>query len=333
MRLSSTSILGPFLAVLAAVGACSVDVGKLRAPSREDASRLVEDLALVADAGRRLDIATSSPDLSGYGAGGIGGLGSGGTTGGPDLGSSGDERHGSDVEDAPARNDARAEHDGDARPTDDADNVDSVANASDSEADGDIRDSGAPLDGAEEDAPGGQTTEVGHVVEAGANDDLVDAATDADVDLLRSDAQSKMTCPTTIAGALGPTDSLQIGRLSRIAPTAACGTKKEFPGNGADPTNLHLYDSYHFVNPTSSAVCMTFTLTYLGSQQLYAAAYSSFDPTDITVDYLGDVGAVLISPQTMGITVAGHATIDVVVYSTAVGTETAGAYTLSCTSQ
>jgi len=90
---------------------------------------------------------------------------------------------------------------------------------------------------------------------------------------------------------------------------------------------------YHVANPSSSAVCMTFTLTHPGAQQLYASAYTSFNPNAITVGYLGDVGAVLVSPQTMGITVAARSTIDIVVYSTAIGAVSAGAYTLGCSSQ
>ena len=138
-----------------------------------------------------------------------------------------------------------------------------------------------------------------------------------------------MTCPTTINGSLDPTDLTQIGRHSRYAPASTCGSTKTFPGNGADTTYAHLYDIYHFANPSSLPVCFNFTLTYPGDP-LYAAVYSSFDPIDITTDYLGDVGGALTSPQTMGITVGASATIDVVVYAIAMGTAAAGPYTLSC---
>jgi len=139
-----------------------------------------------------------------------------------------------------------------------------------------------------------------------------------------------MTCPTTINGSLDPSDATQVGRHSRHAPASVCGTPKGYPGNLADPTNLHLYDAYHFINPTGSPVCFNFTLTYPGSAQLYAVAYSPFDPTDITTGYLGDVGGVLASPQTMGITVGAGETIDVVVFAVALGTAAAGSYTLAC---
>ena len=74
---------------------------------------------------------------------------------------------------------------------------------------------------------------------------------------------------------------------------------------------------------------INFTLTYPGDQ-LYAAAYSSFDPADIGSGYLGDVGGTLTSPQTMGINVAAGVSIYVVVSAVAIGTAAAGSYTLSC---
>jgi len=137
-------------------------------------------------------------------------------------------------------------------------------------------------------------------------------------------------CPTTINGSLDDHDLVQIGRHSRLAPASTCGTSKAFPGNSADAVNTHLYDVFRFHNPSAFSVCFNFTLTYTGVQ-LYAAAYNPFTPTDITTGYLGDVGASLDPPQNMGITVAGGATIEVVVYAVAKGTASAGAYSLSCT--
>ena len=46
--------------------------------------------------------------------------------------------------------------------------------------------------------------------------------------------------------------------------------------------------------------------------------------------YLGDAGATLIAPQTMGITVPANGTIDVVVYGIDPAPGGIGAYTLSC---
>ena len=166
--------------------------------------------------------------------------------------------------------------------------------------------------------------------ETGGNDGADSpAAGETGADAPSPDVRGTVTCPTTIYASLDPTDLTQIGRHSRYDPASTCGSTKTFPGNGADTTYAHLYDIYHFVNPSSMPVCFYFTLTYSGDP-LYAAAYSSFDPTNITIGYLGDVGGALTSPQTMGITVGADAIVDVVVYAIAMGTTAAGPYTLSC---
>ena len=65
----------------------------------------------------------------------------------------------------------------------------------------------------------------------------------------------------------------------------------------------------------------------------YMTAYGTFYPTDLTLEYLGDVGDRLTSPQSMGITVPAGETIDVVVYAVENSPAGVGAYTLSCSTQ
>lgn len=62
----------------------------------------------------------------------------------------------------------------------------------------------------------------------------------------------------------------------------------------------------------------------------YLTAYGTFFPTDLALEYRGDVGNSLISPQSMGITVPAGDTIDVVVYAIDVAPAGVGSYTLSC---
>lgn len=145
------------------------------------------------------------------------------------------------------------------------------------------------------------------------------------------------SCPATINGVLEATDSVQTGRESRIPSAAVCGAPKVYPGNGADPTNPHLYDAYHFVNPSGASVCFNFTLTYDSGSvdgstgvQRYLTAYSNYDPANIGTNYLGDVGAMLTSPQTMSITVPAGSSIDVVVFALDVAPNGVGSYVLSC---
>lgn len=71
-----------------------------------------------------------------------------------------------------------------------------------------------------------------------------------------------VTCPTVITGSLDTTDPTQTGRHSRFGAASACGMTKAYPGNAADTSNPHFYDVYRFSNPTASAVCFTFNLTY-----------------------------------------------------------------------
>jgi hypothetical protein len=171
-------------------------------------------------------------------------------------------------------------------------------------------------------------------------------------------------CPTVINGSLDATDATQTGRHSRFGAISACGMTKGFPGNQADPTNPHLFDVYRFSNPTAAPVCFNFTLTYGETAVVvdagpdaaspeddggtdgggdagdeppvpagparYMTAYATFFPTDLALQYLGDVGDRIVSPHPMSITVPANGTIDVVVYAIDVAPAGTGAYTLSC---
>jgi hypothetical protein len=171
-------------------------------------------------------------------------------------------------------------------------------------------------------------------------------------------------------GVLETSDARQTGRHSRVVPVSACGATKTSPGTGAGPTDPHLFDVYRFSNPSSSAACFNFTVAVgvVGGEEaadagpdgsapdggdgglaaedagveapsvspapeVYMAAYRTFFPTSLGLEYRGDVGDVLISPQSMGITVPAGETIDVVVYAVPVAPGGVGSYTLSCSTQ
>lgn len=177
------------------------------------------------------------------------------------------------------------------------------------------------------DAPGtGGTTSTGGATGTGGAGAAMgtDAATDAFL--------VTFTCPTTIDGVLDTTDQMQTGRESRIPLAAACGVAKGYPGNAADTVNPHLFDVYHFVNSTGDSACFDFTLTYdgTGGLQRYLTVYTAYDPTNIGNGYLGDVGAILTSPQTMAVTVPAASSIDVVVFAIDVAPAGVGSYTLKC---
>jgi hypothetical protein len=261
-------------------------------------------------------------------------------------------------------------------------------------------DAAGPGDAGDAGAPDVANGDAGDAGDAAASADAADAdasTVTSPTPALPPDA-STVTCPAVLAGSLDTTDGTQIGRHSRIAPTSACGMSKTYPGTGADPSNPHLYDVYRFSNPTSAAVCFTFTLSdgtvavidagadaaagdastdatmtdasddatldaTLGDASdaaddaavadasddapdtgadaaaeagvtappKYMTAYSTFYPTSLATGYVGDIGAQLVAPQTMAITVPANGTVDVVVYAIAVAPAGVGAYTLSCT--
>jgi hypothetical protein len=336
---ASAHLAGICLAILALLDACSFDEGKLRRHARGDAATATDvaaspddtartggdDLAVrEAGADALADLPDGFRDVSGSdltdGAAAGGGDGGLGDTGGSGLGDSATDRLPGSEEDGPmVPVDTAGLYDGGAAHELGEDFADAPS----------TEDTGPDDRGAQTiDAPAGADVENAAL---DANDSQ--ARSDARDDAPSVDARGKKTCPTTISGSLDRSDSTQIGRLSRVDSASACGTTKEFPGNGADRTYSHLYDIHHFINVASTPVCFTFALTYASPQELYLAAYSSFDPTEIAFGYLGDVGDTLTPPQTMGITVGPAETIDVVVYAVAIGTAPAGAYTLGCSAQ
>jgi hypothetical protein len=174
-----------------------------------------------------------------------------------------------------------------------------------------------------------------------------------------------LACPQVINGAIEASDDTQTGRYSRDGASSVCGVAKTYPDTAADPTGGHLYDVYRFANPSAAPACFTFTLTYGGAPpvvvdagldggadaavespdaaadgggvvvvptelQKFLAAFNTFYPTDLSLEYLGDVGGTLTPPQTMGITVPAGETIDVVVYAVANAPAGVDSYTLSC---
>lgn len=329
------------VATLALLDACSFDAGKLRKPARADAAGAVDDAAAPADTplpGRDAvaankdagdgRIATEEPDVplgsqtdgaaTGGSGGGLGGMGGSGFAGSPDADGAPDGAQGSGGQ-------SGGEEAGSTVPFDGADPVEAANDVAETAADAGVDDA----EGWSLDVPALPDPDAADAPSAG---DLSDGPAGSEIrsDVVAVDARGKKTCPTSISGSLDRSDSTQVGRLSRVDPASVCGTQKDPVGNGADRTSSHLYDVYHFVNVGDAPDCFAFTLTYGPLQELFLAAYASFDPTNITADQLGDSGDTTNSPQTIGITVGAGATIDVVVSAVAMGMAPAGPYTLSC---
>jgi hypothetical protein len=96
----------------------------------------------------------------------------------------------------------------------------------------------------------------------------------------------------------GPTfttaTGLQTGRLNRNSVPSNCAANKTFPSIAAT-TGARRFDTYTFPTCfTNTPACITLSLaTACGSASnaLFAAAYlGSFDPNDLSANYLGDIG-------------------------------------------
>ena len=102
--------------------------------------------------------------------------------------------------------------------------------------------------------------------------------------------------PTTINGALTAGDPQEEARIGRDGQASICGSPKDCPGPlGSGP---RLYDLHSFTNGPADA-CVTIQTTPSCSDAtnpiLTVAYLSSFDPSDLCTNYIGDAGG---SPAT-----------------------------------
>lgn len=102
-------------------------------------------------------------------------------------------------------------------------------------------------------------------------------------------------CPGSITGSITASDPTMAPRLTRqnFDRASQCGVAKQCPPLfGSGPYH---YDAYTFVNRNGADACVTLTLSTSctdASRPLFSAAYlNSFDPADVTANYLGDLGS------------------------------------------
>jgi hypothetical protein len=112
--------------------------------------------------------------------------------------------------------------------------------------------------------------------------------------------QVPLPCPpATITGTIGKgstdypsTSGVQTGRVSQNGVDSTCAAPKTCPGIASAGSSF-TFDSYQFVNDSSSAACVTFTFpTACGvNNAVHPVAYlGSFDPANPCTNYLGDIG-------------------------------------------
>jgi hypothetical protein len=136
----------------------------------------------------------------------------------------------------------------------------------------------------------------------------------------------------TIAPAPGPgftgTTGIIPTRHFRDGVPGACNTKA-FPGTTA-PGNRQ-FDAYTFQTcPNSGPTCVTVTLSGANAANLFTAAYSgSFNPADLSQNYLTDAGFSTSTTTYSFNLPGGQQTFVIVVYDVPVGPPSGSTYTLN----
>jgi PKD repeat protein len=139
------------------------------------------------------------------------------------------------------------------------------------------------------------------------------------------------SAPVVVTTNLALADAQQIGRLSRDLIGTSCGYAKSFPGVFT-ATGTRSYHDHSFTNLSDTPACLDlkFTTPCLGN--LFVVAYlGSFDPLDITKNYLSDMGGSTTINGEVGefvFTVPAKTNVVIVVHTVTPGT-TCSSYTLT----
>src|SRR5439155_6175640 len=90
-------------------------------------------------------------------------------------------------------------------------------------------------------------------------------------------------------GSIAAGDPTQSGRVTRNGIVSTCLTAKSFPGYSNN--SPWRYDAYTFTNNNPYTACMTVNVTNSCSNNILSTAYlNSFDPSNITTNYIADAG-------------------------------------------
>lgn len=137
------------------------------------------------------------------------------------------------------------------------------------------------------------------------------------------------TCPvtgTSINGSIVAGDPTQTDRVFRDGAPSNCNGKT-FPGNFGT-TSVFRFDQHTFVNNSGAPACIEISLN--ATTNMHSVAYlNTFNPANISQNYLGDLGVVntINTTQSYSVSVPDGATLVVVVHeATANG---GGNYTLT----
>lgn len=110
--------------------------------------------------------------------------------------------------------------------------------------------------------------------------------------LLLASPAGAQTCPQTFSGALTGTSPTMANRLFRDGVASTCQTRKASPGPYG-VTGTYAYQTFQFtVAGVPRCVTVTTDGTGCGGQMIFGTLYlGSFDPTNLSKNYLADAGA------------------------------------------
>jgi hypothetical protein len=131
-------------------------------------------------------------------------------------------------------------------------------------------------------------------------------------------------------GTLATGDGILAERLFRNITASTCAVPKPFPGiSGTGP---YYYDTYTLSNTTGSTQCVSVTYLLTGTGNVFVTAYSnSFDPTNLSTNYLADGGSsssTAVTPYTFSFNMASGATV-VLVANESIGSEACTGYSIT----
>jgi autotransporter-associated beta strand protein len=91
---------------------------------------------------------------------------------------------------------------------------------------------------------------------------------------------------TIYTNTLDASGAVMASRLFRNGAASACGSSKPYPGTTAGSFYYHAYPFYN----ASSNACITVKLTSFGGDLMSSAYLGTFDPADLSINYLADPG-------------------------------------------
>lgn len=126
------------------------------------------------------------------------------------------------------------------------------------------------------------------------------------------DGTESVSCKV-FTGRILTTDPTHSPRITRDGVHSACGIAKAYPGDFGSG-NFH-YKTYSLQNTSATPDCVTLILKNAdpdAAKQVHLVAYTgSFNPANISQNYLGDIGNSSLSgtAETMSVTIPGNTTI------------------------